>query len=104
MFDLPENEPAKYKVFLTGDHTFLNISTGVKNGRSLLIIKDSYANAFIPWLRDNYENIYVIDPRTYTEHLDDLFENYDINEVMIFNYSLTTTFDDFNQMLKEIYE
>jgi len=104
MYDLPENEAPKYKVFLTGDHTFLDISTGVKSGKSILVIKDSYANAFIPWLRSVYEHIYVIDPRTYGDKLDELFDEYKIDEVMIFNYSLTTTFDDFNEMLKDIYK
>ncbi|MCH5185681.1 MAG: hypothetical protein J1F64_06100 [Oscillospiraceae bacterium] len=103
MFDLPDNEPPKYKVFLTGDHTFLHIETGSETGRSILIIKDSYANAFIPWLRERYDHIYVIDPRTYKESLSDLFEEYDIDEVLIFNYSFTTTFEDYSEMLRDIY-
>ena len=53
----------KYSVFLDGNHPLLRIQTSVKNGRRLLILKDSYANCFIPFLTQHYEEIQVIDLR-----------------------------------------
>lgn len=53
----------KYSVFLDNNHPLIKIKTSVKNGRKLLVIKDSYANSFIPFLTQHYEEIQVIDLR-----------------------------------------
>ena len=56
----------KYLVFLSaGNGTWSKISTENKNGKKLLVIKDSYGNSFVPFLLPHYEEIYVIDPRFY---------------------------------------
>jgi len=54
-----------YRLFLGGDHDLLDFTSSNKNGRTLIVIKDSYANAFIPWAAPHYERIVVIDPRHY---------------------------------------
>lgn len=53
----------KYSVFLDNNHPLIHIQSSVKNGKKILIIKDSYANSFIPFLTTNYEDIYVLDLR-----------------------------------------
>jgi hypothetical protein len=58
-----EGEKATYSVFTGGDHPRLTISTSVKNGKTAVVVKDSFANAFIPWLAPHYENIVALDPR-----------------------------------------
>jgi len=60
-----------------------------------MIIKDSYANAFIPFLLTNYSEIYVVDPRHYKESLVDLVNDNKIDEVLFLNYILTTNFDSY---------
>lgn len=55
----------KYLVFLEGLRPVIHINTAVKNGESILIIKDSYANAFVPFILDHYEDIYVVDFRNF---------------------------------------
>lgn len=56
----------KYSMFTGGDHPLAMIVTDtVKNGRTLLITKDSYGNALIPFLTDHFETIYVVDPREF---------------------------------------
>ncbi|MDR0445836.1 MAG: hypothetical protein LBH17_02205, partial [Oscillospiraceae bacterium] len=57
------NGKALYSVFIGGDHPILRISTSVKNGKTAVVIKDSFANAFVPWLAPHYENIIVLDAR-----------------------------------------
>jgi len=52
-------------LFLDGNHALVNIKTGVKNGRKLAVIKDSYAHAFIPFLANHFEEIHVLDLRYY---------------------------------------
>lgn len=52
-----------YGVFLGGNHALLEISQGSEDTRpTLLVIKDSYANALLPFLARHYR-LLVIDPR-----------------------------------------
>lgn len=56
----------KYAYFLDGNLPVINISnSNVKNGKKLLVIKDSYANCFVPFLINHYEEIMVLDTRYY---------------------------------------
>jgi len=57
----------KYLVFLsTGGGTWSVIKTDVRNGKKIAVIKDSFGNAFVPFLLPHYEEIYVVDARFYS--------------------------------------
>lgn len=72
------NKVDQYRYFLGGNDGRVDIQTQTHNGQSLLIIKDSYANCFIPFLDAHYENITVIDPRYFTHDLTTLsYDDYD---------------------------
>ena len=51
-----------YNVYLGEEVPFLRIKTTVKNERRLLVVKDSYADCFIPFLTQHYSEIDVISP------------------------------------------
>lgn len=53
----------KYNVFLDGNHPNIVIETGTKNGKKIMVIKDSYANSFIPFLTAHFEEIHILDLR-----------------------------------------
>lgn len=53
----------KYSCFAWGDQRIERIDTDNPNGRKLLVIKDSYGSAMIPFLVHNYSLVYVIDPK-----------------------------------------
>ncbi len=55
----------KYAVFLGGNYGYLKIETNVKNGRKLYLVKDSYANALVPFLANHYQEIHLFDLRYY---------------------------------------
>ena len=96
LYALPaENEPVKYSLFMGGDHPFAEIKTKNKNGKTLLVMKDSYANALLPFLTELYETVLVIDPRNFHSTVTALTEEYTINDFLIVNYVFTTTFHDF---------
>ena len=57
---------AYYCSFLGGDNLIAEIETDVKNGRTLVIFKESYRNALVPFLTSGFENIYVCDIRYFT--------------------------------------
>lgn len=85
----------KYGIFLGGDFALGVIKTNVRTDKKIMVIKDSYGNAFIPFLTPHYSEIYVVDPRHYKESIVDLVNKNGIGEVLFLNYILTTNFDSF---------
>lgn len=83
----------KYGYFLDDNHPFIRIETGTQReeakGRQLFVIKDSYANCFIPFLTEHYETIYVLDLRYYRAPLFSLLEEYgakgDMDILVLYN-------------------
>lgn len=55
----------KYTTFIGGDMPLIKYTTDVKNGEKAVIIKESFGNAFSTWAINNYEEIYIIDPRSW---------------------------------------
>ncbi|MBE6619419.1 MAG: hypothetical protein E7626_06555 [Ruminococcaceae bacterium] len=56
----------KYPIFLDGNHAITTIKNeSVKNGKTLLVIKDSYAHCLSSFLCDQYETVCLVDPRYY---------------------------------------
>ena len=54
----------KYTVFFGGNHGIVTIgNTGAGTGKSLLIVKDSFANALVPLLTADYDVITMLDLR-----------------------------------------
>ena len=52
----------KYALFFGGNHAQIKISTPTETDNTLLVLKDSYANSFIPFLAQHYRKIIMIDP------------------------------------------
>lgn len=84
----------KYSYFLDNNHSLIKIENlDSKNDDNILIIKDSYANAFIPLIGPHYKNIHVIDPRYYTLSISDYIKENKIEKVL-FVYNVLTLGDD----------
>ena len=81
----------KYLAFLGGDHGVTKITTDAPGDRSIVVIKESYANAFVPWLCNNYKTIYVIDPRQLNVNLASFVKTNAIDEVLFLNYMFIPT-------------
>ena len=62
----------KYELFLGGNYAKAVIRTGTENGRHLLVIKDSFANSFVPFLTGDYETITMVDLRYCREKIQPL--------------------------------
>lgn len=70
----------QYAYFLDDNHPFIQIERvnplQAADGKSLFVIKDSYANCMIPFLTEHYDTIYVLDLRYYHGKLFPLLEEY----------------------------
>ena len=64
LISLDNVEPVSwYLVFMGGDEKITHVKTDVTNKRTLVIVKDSYGNALVPYLTQSFSDIYVIDMR-----------------------------------------
>ena len=79
-----ENPRNHYNVFLDNNHPLIKISTSIKNGKKLAIIKDSYANSFIPFLTNHFEELHVIDLRFYNSNINKYLNENDLNDVLFY--------------------
>ena len=81
----------KYLTFIGGDQALVTIKNlDVHDGSTCLVIKESYGNAFVPFLIPHYENIYVIDPRHYGGTLSEFANGKEIDDI-IFLANISTT-------------
>ena len=85
----------KYSYFLNGNQSLITISNynASSSDTELLIIKDSYANSFVPFIVSHYHKIHVIDPRYYKLKISDYIKENNINNVL-FLYNIGTIDED----------
>ena len=79
----------QYEVFTGGNHSQIKIRTSVETDRKILVIKDSYANAMIPFLATSFSEINVVDMRYFTGSLSDVINNNEVTDVL-FLYNVNT--------------
>ena len=84
---------SKYEVFLAGNYPLIKIRTTAPNKKNLLLIKDSYANAFVQFLLPYFGTIYIVDPRYYSDDLDNLVTTGEITDIL-FLYNVNTFVED----------
>lgn len=77
----------KYSYFLNGNNAKVVVKTKQKNGKKLLVIKDSYAHIMAQFLCQNYEEIHFIDPRYFNDSIEEYAKQNNINET-IFLYNV----------------
>ena len=77
-----------YLVFLGGDYPLIHITNHkLNNNRKILIVKDSFGNAFIPYLASHYQDIYVVDYRYFKGNIPDFIKEHHINEFLYMHNS-----------------
>ena len=72
----------KYAVFFGGNQALVKISTRAKADRRFLVIQDSYAHCFLPFLFEDASEIDVVDLRYYNQKLSDLIAEGNYTDVL----------------------
>jgi len=79
----------KYSVYLGTNQPCIRIKTNLQSDKKILIFKDSYANSFVPFLTQHFNEITVLDMR----YIND-YRQYDVNPDdythILFLYNSTT--------------
>lgn len=79
------NEKDKYKVFFGGNYSRVDITTEAGNGKTLLVIKDSFANSLAPFLTADFEHIIMLDLRYFRESAQSICDNEGVTDILFVN-------------------
>lgn len=86
------NTGTYYSAFAGGDQIYAEIDNPIINdGSSAVFIKESYGNAFAPYLADHYDKVYIIDYRyfnkykKYNNNLTKFIEDKNVQDIIILN-------------------
>lgn len=89
-------EKDKYQVFFGGNYGVVSIENNeANNDKNLLIIKDSYANSFTPFLLKDYKTITIVDYRYFSGNLQSIVESNNITDVLVL-YEMSNFMKDKN--------
>lgn len=91
-----------YSTFIGGDNPYSEINNpDIADGSSCLVIKESFGNAFVPFLTDHFENVYIIDYRYYSGTVSKLVKEKNIDTVLLINnISATSSAGRINELKK----
>ena len=92
-----------YTVFFGGNYAEVTIEQMTESERKLLIIKDSYANALIPFLIPYFREIRIVDPRYYYDDISLLLEQEAFTDVLFLYNANTYSEDTSLKLLFEAY-
>ena len=85
-------EDSKYMCFIAGDRPFSEIhNPQITDGSAVVVIKESYGNAFVPFLVDHYQDVYVIDHRYYSGNLTQFIKDNGVDDVIFMNHMSALT-------------
>ena len=90
------NTRDKYSVFIKGNNGLTIIENkNIKLGKKLLIFKDSFANSMIPFLSQNFQEIHVVDLRSFSWKVSEYMKNTNFDEILIL-YNMENFLRDIN--------
>lgn len=72
----------QYAFFFGGNFGKVVIDTGAASQEKLLIIKDSFANSFVPYLLQDYSQIVMIDLRYFSGNVEDVMKEQGITQLL----------------------
>ncbi len=89
------NKSSKYSAFIGGDNPYTHIvNNNITDGSSCVVIKESFGNAFVPFLTANYAEVHVIDYRYWNGDLDDFVVSNSVDDVIFVN-NISATRNDY---------
>ena len=71
-----------YLMFMGSDALITKIDTDVNNDRVLLLVKDSYGNAEVPFFTGSFEHIFVVDMRYFDRNLVNFIKEMGVTDVL----------------------
>ena len=83
---------SKYNCFIAGDNPLSTIhNEKITNGSTIVVVKESFGNAFIPFLVDSYEYVYVVDYRYFDGNICDFAIEKKADDILFINNVIATS-------------
>lgn len=84
-YEYEDGNSAAYMTFMHGDLNTTTVKTSTRNGRRLLILKDSYGNALPSFLFHSFEEIHVVDCRYFLRNIARYVNEHAISDILFAN-------------------
>ena len=91
-----------YGIFLGGDFPLMVAKTPHKNGRRVLVVKNSLGNPFVVWLLSHFEKIIVIDYRYFKANILDVIEEHEVTDLVFINGILTSSTEVHTSLIRRL--
>lgn len=73
----------KYKALFSGNYGLVEIEGNPDSDKTLLIVKDSFANAVASLFTNEYKTIYMVDKRFFNQKINDFIKENDIDTCLV---------------------
>ncbi|MBO4563884.1 MAG: hypothetical protein J5720_00450 [Bacteroidaceae bacterium] len=84
-YDFEDGNNQAYLTFMHGDLNTTTVKTSTKNGRRLLILKDSFGNALPGYLFYSFEEIHVVDCRYFNKNIVTYAKDNHVTDILFAN-------------------
>ncbi|MBQ8656989.1 MAG: hypothetical protein IJ527_08075 [Prevotella sp.] len=84
-FKFKDGSGGAYCTMMGGDTKLTQVRTSTKNGRRVIILKDSFGNMLPSYLFFSFEEVHVIDSRYFTKNMKDYVTEHKITDILFAN-------------------
>jgi hypothetical protein len=91
-----------YIVFLGGDIPLLASNTTAGTGRTALVIKNSYGNAFAPYLLPHFDRVVVLDYRYVSRNIQDIVDTFGVTDLVFVNATITANSGAHQERMRQV--
>ena len=92
-----------YDFLLGADHPFaVYRNSEIKDGKTILVISDSFINALAPWLMKTYSTVVLINPRSYYSTLKAATDEFKPDDALVLDYTFAATFADYCKVMENL--
>lgn len=109
-FDGEAGGALAYGVFIYGDNPLTVMKSSSENaqsGKKILVVKESYGNAFVPYLTNNFEEVHVADLRSFRNTVNDDLATYcrnnGITDVLFLNGVMSANNEDHRSSIEGLF-
>jgi hypothetical protein len=91
-----------YIVFLGGDIPLLASNTNAGTGRTALVVKNSYGNAFAPYLLPHFDRVVVLDYRYVSRNIQDIVDAFGVTDLVFVNATITANSGAHQERMRQV--
>ncbi len=109
-FDGEAGGSLAYGVFIYGDNPLTvmkSSSDNAQSGKKIVVVKESYGNAFVPYLTNNFEEVHVVDLRSFRSTMNTDLATYcrnnGITDVLFLNGIMSANNEDHRASMEGLF-